>query len=51
MMLNVSGKKEYFYFVHSVKSKASSFSPLTMMLVKRIFLNVVYQVEEVLLYS
>ena len=50
-MLNMSGKKEYFYIVHSVKTKAASFTPLTIMLVKRFFFNVVYQVEEVFLYS
>ena len=38
-MLNMSGKKEYFYIVHSVKTKAASFTPLTIMLVKRFFLT------------
>lgn len=49
-MLN-SSKSEHLCFASDLRSKALSLSPLSKMLVLRVLVDTLYQIEEVPLYS
>ena len=49
MMLKRIGMRGYACFVHYHSGKTESFSPINMVLAEDFFLDILYQIEEVLL--
>ena len=50
-MLKMSGERGHLHLIPDFNWKGFSFSPLSMMLAFRLFIDVLYQVEDVPLHS